>query len=713
MQGVNEDHNSIAQKLASLLTNNKTLLVIVGASLLLRLLWLNTLIGRDEGMAGYVGWLWTEGKILYVNVFDNKGPFFYFVYGAINSIFGPSIIYIRLLNDFLFLISIIMIYRLASDWYGKTAAAVSAMFYGIFMNAPIYEGQLAVSESVALPFLVGSVYFWNSNRKTNDKKFLVFSGTLLSLSFLTRQTTGLMLPVMLVMLIFLSKKNECSISKKYVRNLLSNIFVFFLGVAIPLSITLLYFYLNGALLTFLDKALVKPFEYFGGLYVPPSGESVSMLLPYISVSLFLVVIIQGLPLWVFGGLGGSIAVFRRTIYDKLILLWLVVFCFAISRPPSFGHYYQQIIPQMSLLAGMFISQIFNGISTKKVKSIFTAKNFSLTEVATVAVIALLLMSSIPAAYMQSIQFPNYNIKWEFVEWRFADGQSFENQTYLAQYLRTNAPRNSKILVHGWAAEIYWLSEFEAPVYPWSNPPTMIPESEHQTLVHLVQNLSMDRVVLFAQNYKMLIQTLDDPIVNSTLRKYFFEKQIDNAWVFSKYDSKGRYIAIDLFDVFQNASIEYIKIDGSVGNVTSDLIPMQYVLNMTGDIRYAVRQHPLPLSTEPPFVMVSRIVYNLTLPSNPVLNYSIGLDPAIWNMSDGVEFQISIESDGNTTEIFSATLNPKENPMDRRWVDYELNLTKFANKQVKIIFQTLPGKENNCSYDWAFWGAPVILSSEEK
>lgn len=706
----------IAQKLALKLNNNKALLIIVSASLLLRLLWLNSLIGRDEGLHGYVGWLWTQGKIPYVNAYDNKGPLLYFLYASVNSIFGSSIIYMRLLNDLLFIISIAMIYTLARDWYGKTAGVASAIFYGIFMNAPIYEGQLALSESIALPLLVGSIYFWSSYLKLNNKKFLLFSGLFFSLSFLTRQSIGLMLPVLLIMLIFFSKKTEINLNKNQARDILSNLSAFFLGIAIPLMITSLYFHLNGALLAFLNNAIVKPFEYFKGSYIPPNGESVSLFLTYIPLSLFFVIIVQGLPLWVSGFLGASIAAIRRTIYDKVVLLWLVIFCFIISRPPSFGHYYQQIIPPMSLLAGTFISQILNGINIRRIKSIFKTKNFSVAEAATIAVIALLLITSIPAAYMQSIQFPNYNIKWEFVEWRFADGQSLENQTHLAEYLRMNTPRNSKILVHGSAAEIYWLSGFEAPAFPWSSPPAMISESEYQTLVHLVQNSSIDHVVLFAPNKKSLLQNIGDPIVNNTLRKYFFEKEIDNSWIFCKYDSEGRYVAIDLLDAFQNASLEYVKVDGSIGNTTADfsysegLIPARFVLNISGDTRYAIRQHPLPLSSEPPYVMISRIVYNITLPNKPILKYGIGLDQRIWNMSDGVEFRISLEIDQQIPNVSSATLNPKENLVDRCWVDYELNLTSYANKQIKIIFETMSGEKNDSNYDWAFWGTPVILNS---
>lgn len=704
------------QRLTSFLKDNKTILAIIGISLILRLLWLTTLIGRDEGMGGYVGWLWTQGKILYVNVFDNKGPFYYFLYGAISYIFGPSMIFIRLFNDFLFIISIIMIYRLATDWYGEMAGIISATFYGIFLNAPIYEGQLVVSESIALPLLVGTVYFWNSYLKVNQKKFLILSGILMSLSFLTRQTTGLMLPIMLIMLIFFNKKNENASNKSHIQTTLSNLSGFFLGIAIPIAIISLYFQLNNAFPIFLDKAFIKPFDYFKGLYVPPSGESTSLVLPYIPLSLFLVVIAQGLPLWIFGCLGTCLAAIRRSIYDKLILLWFIIFCFVVSRPPSFGHYFQQIIPPMSMLAGTFISQITNGISKEKIKRIFTNKKFSETEIAAISVIALLLMTSIPAAYIQSIQFPNYNIKWEFIEWRFADGQSFENQSNLAQYLKTTTPRNSKILVYGWASEIYWMSGFESPVYPWSYPPTTLPKSEYQYLVQLVQNSSIDRVILFAQSRAELSYRLDDPIVNNTLRKYFFEKQIDNAWIFSKYDSKGRYVAFDLVDMLNNASSEYIKIDGSFGNTSADfsyneiLIPAQSILDINGDIRYAIRQHPLPLSPEPPHIMVSRIAYDLTLPSKPVLNFSIGMHPAIWNMSDGVEFRIFVEDNGNVQEIFVATLDPKENSADRRWVNYELNLAEYANEHVRVIFETLPGEKNNSNYDWAFWGTPTILNS---
>lgn len=109
-------------------------------------------------------------------------------------------------------------------------------------------------------------------------------------------------------------------------------------------------------------------------------------------------------------------------------------------------------------------------------------------------------------------------------------------------------------------------------------------------------------------------------------------------------------------------------------------------------------------------MISRIVYNITLPNKPILKYGIGLDQRIWNMSDGVEFRISLEIDQQIPNVSSATLNPKENLVDRCWVDYELNLTSYANKQIKIIFETMSGEKNDSNYDWAFWGTPVILNS---
>ena len=48
-------------KIKEVIFNKKTLLLVIVLSVLLRLLWLYTLIGRDEGVSGYVAWGWLNG----------------------------------------------------------------------------------------------------------------------------------------------------------------------------------------------------------------------------------------------------------------------------------------------------------------------------------------------------------------------------------------------------------------------------------------------------------------------------------------------------------------------------------------------------------------------------------------------------------------------------------------------------------------------------
>jgi len=61
-------------------------------------------------------------------------------------------------------------------------------------------------------------------------------------------------------------------------------------------------------------------------------------------------------------------------------------------------------------------------------------------------------------------------------------------------------------------------------------------------------------------------------------------------------------------------------------------------------------------------------------------------------------------------IFSAYIDPKNNQDSRRWNDFEIDLSKYANTNVTIIFSTLPGYGNgsNYNYDWAWWGKPIII-----
>jgi len=94
-----------------------------------------------------------------------------------------------------------------------------------------------------------------------------------------------------------------------------------------------------------------------------------------------------------------------------------------------------------------------------------------------------------------------------------------------------------------------------------------------------------------------------------------------------------------------------------------------------------------------------------------LKFSIGLDPHVWSSEngDGVIFEIYINVDGIDGPLFSEYIDPKNNHNERKWNEFELDLSQYADKYATITLSTLPGNANDSRYDWAWWGEPIIYN----
>lgn len=110
---------------------------------------------------------------------------------------------------------------------------------------------------------------------------------------------------------------------------------------------------------------------------------------------------------------------------------------------------------------------------------------------------------------------------------------------------------------------------------------------------------------------------------------------------------------------------------------------------------------------------SRIKYNLTVPDEAWLKFSLGLLEESWTVQgDGVLFQIGVSSGPEFVELLSLVVNPYGNPSDRGWQPLVLDLSQFAGENVDLIFNTYssppPNTGKDTSGDAALWGAPRIV-----
>lgn len=112
-----------------------------------------------------------------------------------------------------------------------------------------------------------------------------------------------------------------------------------------------------------------------------------------------------------------------------------------------------------------------------------------------------------------------------------------------------------------------------------------------------------------------------------------------------------------------------------------------------------------LNAHPP----SHVYYTLEVPPEARLHAAAGLDPAVWqpDRGDGVLFIVRTLVDGVEETVYYQEIDPKNRPEDRRWHDFDVDLSAYAGRTITLAFITYPLEDNE--WDWAAWGMPVILT----
>jgi hypothetical protein len=107
---------------------------------------------------------------------------------------------------------------------------------------------------------------------------------------------------------------------------------------------------------------------------------------------------------------------------------------------------------------------------------------------------------------------------------------------------------------------------------------------------------------------------------------------------------------------------------------------------------------------------SEVTFRAIAPVRSELLFSIALMPAVWQIGkgDGVQFSLDVGDGRVVQRVFAEYIDPKNRTKDRRWYDYEVDLSKWAGETVTITFSTSCGPNDDCRYDWAGWGAPRIV-----
>ena len=227
------------KRLFDFIRENKYIIFILLLGLILRFFLLSQnppSLNWDEVSHGYNAYsILKTGKdewgISYPTVFraygDYKLPVYIYLAAISEAIFGLSAFSVRLPSIVAGMVTVLFTYLLAKKLFGKRVGIISSLLVAIEPWS-LFLSRGAFEANVCLTLIVSGVYFF-IEAKENPKK-LVLSSLLLGLSIWTYNSARVFIPLLLVTLVFVFRKDFTEVYKKAKTN-----------VYMAIVITLLFF----------------------------------------------------------------------------------------------------------------------------------------------------------------------------------------------------------------------------------------------------------------------------------------------------------------------------------------------------------------------------------------------------------------------------------------------------------------------------------------
>lgn len=420
------------------------LIILLVIALVLRSMWLFSAIERDEGLFGYYGWLLATGRISLLDNMDNKPLGFHLLYALSVTLFGNTIIPMRLFNNLLFFLSIPFYYKLLEMSFDKRVAFVGSVLYIAGMNIPAYEGQLAMTGSLGVPVLVISIYCLVKSHYGSRRLMMGLSLLFSSIATSLRSTMALGFLLIFADIILTARSKGRLPSLKKATFLLCVLLGVMLAIFMGLS-------MSGWLL---ETRMFKTFS----VRVATILVTLNYIIPAKYIGPVSLIVLEGLFLLAFA-LPGVIQLIRLLktgdsspcAVNIVLFLWFVSSLVVSSLPPMFGHYIIQVIPSISLVAAMGIIHLFDVTRERQPGRIL---------------LLLLVGSLVLISYnFQAYHFPHMNSQkiQEGWDWEYSDMRTLGEQKAVAELVRTLTRENETVVV--WrqhSLDIPFLSEREVP-----------------------------------------------------------------------------------------------------------------------------------------------------------------------------------------------------------------------------------------------------------
>jgi hypothetical protein len=289
----------------------------------------------DEGIYQVVGREIASGKILYKDIWDNKPPLLYIIY----AVFYGNLFSVKLASLFAGLLSLFAFYALSGKIFAKNSSRyIATLLYGFLFATPLLEGNIANAENFMLLPVILAGYFVLNFSENKKNKYLIFSGVLLSIAFITKVVAIFDFIAFVVFLDFVFWDSLKEERKKTIVNFIFSKLLFLISFLSLFFIVCFYFFWNGAISDFVSGVLSQNLSYVNSqnMFIFPMGILLLKSILLLFVLFFLTVKrkkISKSDLFIYLWIAFSVysAFFSQRPYIHYLLVMLPAFCLLLGR----------------------------------------------------------------------------------------------------------------------------------------------------------------------------------------------------------------------------------------------------------------------------------------------------------------------------------------------------------------------------------------------
>ena len=419
-------------------------IIVFGLVIAIRIRLLGIPLERDEGEYAYAGQLMLQGIPPYKLAYNMKFPGTYAAYAVIMSIFGQTIFGIHLGLLLVNAITVTLIFLLGRRLMDSTAGFAAATSYAVLSISPSVLGLAAHATNFVMVFVLGGTLLILRLSESERHSFerLSVSGLLFGIGALMKQPALLFIPFGAIHLLWNDVHQRFILKKILLRNL-----IFGVTAIVPLGITCLVLSYAGVFDKFwfwtvryaaqygtflIGEIYTGKWPLYGAMQV--SGRSITEAIG------------MAWGLWALAGLGLMVGLWKRTSRSSTTFLlgFLVFSALAVCQGFYFRpHYFIMILPAVSLLVGVAISNLSDLLTSRMIVVRFAP------------LFLLAVTLGLPILWEKKFFFVVSPV--EACRMIYSDNQ-FAESVKIADYLRDHTSPDDTIAVLGSEPEIYFYAQ---------------------------------------------------------------------------------------------------------------------------------------------------------------------------------------------------------------------------------------------------------------